>query len=107
MTQQVREKAAMGLALRRDARSVDALIETADDPDAQVREKVAMALGTSGDPRAAAVLTRALDDPDAQVREKAVLGLGLLRDQQPDAATAEKRPARIPRPREQPLRLSQ
>ena len=43
---QVREKAAIGLALRRDERVTDALIAAAGDPDSQVREMVALALGT-------------------------------------------------------------
>ena len=68
----MREKAAIGLALRRDDRAIEPLLAAMQDPDSQVREKVAIALGTSGDPRARAALTGALRDPDSQVREKAV-----------------------------------
>jgi HEAT repeat protein len=57
---------------------VDALLEAADDPDAQVREKVAIALGLSGDARAVDALNKRLDDPDPQVREKAASGLTLF-----------------------------
>jgi beta-lactamase regulating signal transducer with metallopeptidase domain len=75
---QVREKAAIGLAFRRDPRIVDPLLVAIADPDSQVREKAAIALGASGDRRVVAALTNALKDPDSQVREKAVGGLVLL-----------------------------
>jgi len=74
----VREKAAIGLAFRRDPRIVDPLLIAIADSDSQVREKAAIALGASGDPRAQAALTTAMHDPDPRVREKAVGGLVLL-----------------------------
>jgi len=75
---QVREKAAIGLAFRRDPRIMEPLLAAMEDGDSQVREKAAIALGASGDPRAIPALTRATRDPDSQVREKAVSGLVLL-----------------------------
>ena len=75
---QVREKAAIGLAFRRDPRIIDPLLTAMDDSDSQVREKAAIALGASGDARAIPALTKATRDPDSQVREKAVAGLVLL-----------------------------
>ena len=75
---QVREKAAIGLAFRRDPRIVEPLLAAMEDSDSQVREKAAIALGASGDARAIPALTKATRDPDSQVREKAVAGLVLL-----------------------------
>ena len=49
---QVREKAAIGLAFRRDPRIIEPLLTAMDDSDSQVREKAAIALGASGDARA-------------------------------------------------------
>ena len=86
---QVREKAALGLGWRKDARVVEPLIAALRDNDSQVREKAAIALGASGDVRARAPLEAALNDPDHQVREKAVTGLTLLgsgRDPEADGA---------------------
>ena len=75
---QVREKAAIGLAFRRDPKIIDPLLTAMEDSDSQVREKAAIALGASGDARAVGALTKAMKDPDSQVREKAVAGLVLL-----------------------------
>ena len=75
---QVREKAAIGLAFRRDPKIVEPLLAAMEDSDSQVREKAAIALGASGDERAVGALTKAMKDPDSQVREKAVAGLVLL-----------------------------
>jgi hypothetical protein len=75
---QVREKAAIGLAFRRDPTIVDPLLAALEDSDAHVREKAAIALGASGDPRAVPALAKALKDPDSHVREKAVGGLVLM-----------------------------
>lgn len=74
----VREKAAVGLAWRRDARIGPALIEAAADPDPAVREKVLVALAFSDHPHAPAALQAARSDPDAGVRDKAAK-LALLR----------------------------
>jgi beta-lactamase regulating signal transducer with metallopeptidase domain len=67
----VREKAALGLAWRRDDRVGPALVAATADPSPGVREKALVALAFSGEPRAAAVIEAARTDPDPGVRKKA------------------------------------
>lgn len=67
----VREKAALGLAWRRDARIGPALVIAAADPSPAVREKALVALAFSDEPRADALLAAARSDPDSAVRDKA------------------------------------
>lgn len=67
----VREKAALGLAWRRDDRIGPALVAAAADPAPGVREKALVALAFSDEPRAAALIAAARTDPDPGVRDKA------------------------------------
>jgi beta-lactamase regulating signal transducer with metallopeptidase domain len=77
---QVREQAAMGLAITPGANVIAPLISALKDPDAQVREKAAIGLAFRRDPAIVDPLLTALEDPDAQVREKAAIALGASGD---------------------------
>ena len=55
--------------------TVDALVETLDDPDASVRGHAAWALGEIGAAAAAPMLIGLLDDEDAEVQEEACTAL--------------------------------
>jgi beta-lactamase regulating signal transducer with metallopeptidase domain len=77
---QVREQAAMGLAITPGAEVIDPLIKALNDPDAQVREKAAIGLAFRRDPKIVAPLLTAIEDHDAQVREKAAIALGASGD---------------------------
>jgi beta-lactamase regulating signal transducer with metallopeptidase domain len=78
---QVREQAAMGLAITPGAEVIDPLIKALKDPDAQVREKAAIGLAFRGDPKIVEPLLEAIVDADAQVREKAAIALGATGDE--------------------------
>jgi len=77
---QVREQAAMGLAITPGAAVIDPLIGALKDPDAQVREKAAIGLAFRRDPKIVEPLLRAIEDSDSQVREKAAIALGASGD---------------------------
>jgi bla regulator protein blaR1 len=77
---QVREQAAIGLAITPGAEVIDPLLGALTDSDAQVREKAAIGLAFRRDPKIVEPLLRALEDPDAQVREKAAIALGASGD---------------------------
>jgi len=83
---QVRERAAMGLAITPGAAVIDPLITALKDPDAQVREKAAIGLAFRRDPKIVAPLLDAIEDRDAQVREKAAISLGASGDDRAIAA---------------------
>jgi hypothetical protein len=98
---EVREEAAMGLAIIPGTGVIDPLLAALKDPDAQVREKAAIGLVFRRDPRIVDPLLAAMDDTDAQVREKAAIALGATGDaraiaaltkatQDPDAQVREK-----------------
>jgi hypothetical protein len=91
---QVREQAAIGLAVTPGAEVIDPLLNALRDPDAQVREKAAIGLAFRRDPRIVDPLLTAITDSDAQVREKAAIALGASGDARAvDAlATATKDP---------------
>jgi hypothetical protein len=76
---EVREKAALGLAMTQNADVIEPLIEALEDPDDDVREKAALGLGFRSESAVIEPLLAALNDPSAQVREKAAIGLGLRR----------------------------
>ncbi len=73
---QVREHAAMGLAITPGSEVVDPLLNALKDPDSQVREKAAIGLAFRRDPRIVEPLLTAIEDRDSQVREKAAIALG-------------------------------
>jgi HEAT repeat protein len=79
-SQDVREKAAMGLALRSSPEVIEPLLRALRDPDAQVREKAAAGLSLRRDPRVVDALLIAITDADAQVREKTAIALGTSGD---------------------------
>lgn len=79
-SRQVREKAALGLALTPGDDVIDPLLTALKDPDAQVREKAAIGLAFRRDPRIVEPLLAAIADEDAQVREKAAIALGASGD---------------------------
>jgi beta-lactamase regulating signal transducer with metallopeptidase domain len=78
-SREVRESAALGLAMSESASAIAPLIEALQDPDPQVREKAALGLGFRSESSVIDPLLAALGDEDAQVREKAAIGLGLRR----------------------------
>lgn len=92
--QDVREKAAIGLALRSSPEVVEPLLRALRNPDAQVREKAAAGLSLRRDPRVVDALLVAITDVDAQVREKAAMALGTSGD--PRAIVALKAATRDP-----------
>jgi beta-lactamase regulating signal transducer with metallopeptidase domain len=73
---QVREQAAMGLAITPGSEVVNPLLNALKDPDSQVREKAAIGLAFRRDPRIVEPLLTAIEDRDSQVREKAAIALG-------------------------------
>lgn len=77
---QVREQAAMGLALTPGGDVIEPLLKALSDSDPQVREKAAIGLSFRRDARIVTPLLTAIDDPDAQVREKAAIALGASGD---------------------------
>lgn len=77
---QVREQAAMGLALTPGNGVIDPLLRALKDDDPQVREKAAIGLSFRRDPRIVQPLLAAIEDDDAQVREKAAIALGASGD---------------------------
>jgi hypothetical protein len=83
---QVREQAAMGLAITPGADVIQPLIDALKDPDAQVREKAAIGLAFRRDPKIVAPLLTAIEDSDGQVREKAAIALGASGDSRAIAA---------------------
>ena len=83
---QVREQAAMGLAIAPGAEVIAPLIEALQDPDAQVREKAAIGLAFRRDATIVKPLLIALEDSDGQVREKAAIALGASGDSRAVAA---------------------
>jgi len=98
---QVREQAAMGLAITPGADVIDPLLRALRDSDAQVREKAAIGLAFRRDPKVVDPLLVAIDDSDAQVRENAAIALGASGDRRaidaltkaasdPDAQVREK-----------------
>jgi beta-lactamase regulating signal transducer with metallopeptidase domain len=78
--QDVREKAALRLALMSGVDVIPALLKALADSDAQVREKAAIGLALRRDPRVVDALVAAIRDPDAQVREKVAMALGTSGD---------------------------
>ena len=83
---QVREQAAMGLAITPGDEVIDPLLKALKDTDAQVREKAAIGLAFRRDPRIVEPLLIAIDDADSQVREKAAIALGASGDTRAVAA---------------------
>jgi hypothetical protein len=83
---QVREHAAMGLALTPGGDVVEPLLKALTDVDPQVREKAAIGLSFRRDPRIVEPLLIAIEDRDAQVREKAAIALGASGDTRAIAA---------------------
>ena len=77
---QVREQAAMGLALTPGSDVIDPLLRALKDEDPQVREKAAIGLSFRRDARIVQPLLAAIEDNDAQVREKAAIALGASGD---------------------------
>ncbi len=77
---QVREQAAIGLAVTPGSGVIDPLLSALQDSDAQVREKAAIGLAFRRDPRIIEPLLTAIDDSDSQVREKAAIALGASGD---------------------------
>ena len=77
---QVREQAAMGLALTPGSDVIAPLLKALSDAEPQVREKAAIGLSFRRDSRIVAPLLGAIEDPDAQVREKAAIALGASGD---------------------------
>lgn len=76
----VREQAAMGLALTPGNAVIDPLLAALKDRDSQVREKAAIGLAFRRDPRIIEPLLAAMSDEDGQVREKAAIALGASGD---------------------------
>jgi len=85
-SQDVREKAALGLAFMSGPDVIPALLKALKDSDAQVREKAAIGLALRRDPRVADALIHAINDPDPQVREKVAIALGTSADPRASAA---------------------
>ena len=83
---QVREQAAMGLAVTPGTEVINPLINALKDPDAQVREKAAIGLAFRRDPKIVDPLLIAINDSDSQVREKAAIALGASGDSRAAAA---------------------
>jgi len=83
---QVREQAAIGLAVTPGAEVIDPLLSALKDPDSQVREKAAIGLAFRRDPKIVDPLLIAIEDSDAQVREKAAIALGASGDSRAIAA---------------------
>ena len=83
---QVREQAAMGLAITPGDDVIDPLLSALKDSDAQVREKAAIGLAFRRDPKIVEPLLIAIDDTDSQVREKAAIALGASGDTRAVAA---------------------
>jgi hypothetical protein len=83
---QVREQAAMGLAITPGSEVIDPLIGALKDPDSQVREKAAIGLAFRRDPKIVDPLLTAMADRDSQVREKAAIALGASGDTRAIAA---------------------
>lgn len=83
---QVREQAALGLALTPGNAVIDPLLAALRDRDSQVREKAAIGLAFRRDPRVVDPLLRAMSDEDGQVREKAAIALGASGDTRAIAA---------------------
>ncbi len=77
---QVREQAALGLALTPGNAVIDPLLAALKDRDSQVREKAAIGLAFRRDPRIIEPLLTAMDDANSQVREKAAIALGASGD---------------------------
>ncbi len=78
----VRAQAAMGLGLRKEARSVAPLLEALHDVEGCVRWRVAESLGNLGEIRAVPALITALQDREDRVCCAAVRALGRLGDEQ-------------------------
>ena len=78
---QVREQAAMGLALIPGGDVIDPLLKALKDKDPQVREKAAIGLSFRRDGRIVQPLLTAIEDQDSQVREKAAIALGASGDE--------------------------
>ena len=78
---QVREQAAMGLALTPGGDVIDPLLKALKDKDPQVREKAAIGLSFRRDGRIVQPLLAAIEDQDPQVREKAAIALGASGDE--------------------------
>jgi hypothetical protein len=98
---QVREQAALGLALSSGSAVITPLLDALRDGDAQVREKAAIGLAFRRDSRIVVPLLTAINDSDSQVREKAAIALGASGDERavdaltkatrdPDAQVREK-----------------
>ena len=83
---QVREQAAIGLAITPGTEVIDPLLNALKDPDAQVREKAAIGLAFRRDPKIVEPLLTAIEDRDSQVREKAAIALGASGDARAVAA---------------------
>ncbi len=79
-SRQVREQAAMGLALIPGGDVIDPLLKALKDEDPQVREKAAIGLSFRRDARIVSPLLTAIEDQDSQVREKAAIALGASGD---------------------------
>lgn len=77
---QVREQAAIGLAITPGSDVVEPLLNALKDPDAQVREKAAIGLAFRRDPKIVDPLLTAINDDDSHVREKAAIALGASGD---------------------------
>ena len=77
---QVREQAAIGLALTPGGDVIDPLLKALKDADPQVREKAAIGLSFRRDARIVQPLLGAIEDDDPQVREKAAIALGASGD---------------------------
>ena len=86
---QVREQAAMGLAITPGKDVIDPLIDALKDPDSQVREKAAIGLAFRRDPKIVEPLLHAIEDADSQVREKAAIALGASGDERAVNALAK------------------
>jgi hypothetical protein len=83
---QVREQAAIGLAVTPGNEVIEPLLTALKDPDSQVREKAAIGLAFRRDPRIIEPLLAAIEDSDSQVREKAAIALGASGDTRAVAA---------------------
>jgi beta-lactamase regulating signal transducer with metallopeptidase domain len=77
---QVREQAALGLALVPGKQPIEPLLKALGDSDSQVREKAAIGLVFRRDQRIVEPLLKAMADSDAQVREKVAIALGASGD---------------------------
>jgi beta-lactamase regulating signal transducer with metallopeptidase domain len=83
---QVREQAALGLALVPGKETIEPLLTALGDSDSQVREKAAIGLAFRRDTRVVDRLLNAMNDTDAQVREKVAIALGASGDSRAVAA---------------------